>query len=99
VQRAYDQSNSSYSPDPVARWCSRFLDSSLSCMSATRLVYSRDSRLTVVAEVAPGRRGSVAVWSPTDSRTPDAGLSRTRATAHVWMRAHGGCGGVVFGKM
>lgn len=99
MQRAYDQSNNSHSPDPEAHWSSRFLDSSLSGMPATRLEYSRDLRLTVVAEIAPGRRGYVAVLSPTDSRTPGVGGSRTRATARVWIRAHGGCDGDVFGKM
>ena len=53
-------------------------------MSARRLQLSRDPRLTVVAEVAPSCRGSVAVWSPTGSRT--------RATAHEWICAHGVCG-------
>lgn len=48
LQRAYDQSNSSHSPDPAARSGNRFLDSSLSYMSASRLERSgtRNPRLS-----------------------------------------------------
>ena len=85
---AYAHNTKSHFPDHEARGCSGDIDSSLSYTSATRPKSSRDLQLTDIAKTTPSRRGSVTVSSPTGSRTADAGLSRTRAAAHVRISAH-----------